>query len=115
MHSTSNGISTLELVDTSSDMLAVSQRLKPDCEHLVGDMRTLRVNREFDAVFVHVAVSYMTGDADLRQAVETAFVHCRPGGVTVFIPDETLETFEPSTDHGGHRRPWSPLLLGMVT
>ena len=31
----------------------------------------------------------------------TAFVHCRPGGIAVFVPDRTAETFEPGTDHGG--------------
>ena len=33
--------------------------------------------------------------------METAFIHCRPGGVALFVPDEMRETFEPSTDHGG--------------
>ena len=35
------------------------------------------------------------------RAIDTAFVHCRPGGVAVFVPDDTAETFEPETDHGG--------------
>jgi hypothetical protein len=52
-------------------------------------------------VFVHDAVEYMTGEADLRRAVETAFAHCRPGGVAVFVPDSTAETFEAGSDHGG--------------
>src|ERR1700746_2816884 len=30
----------LTLVDLSEDMLAVSRRLNPDCEHHQGDMRT---------------------------------------------------------------------------
>lgn len=92
---------TLTLVDLSEEMLAVSHRLNPECEHIQGDMRTLRLGREFDAVFVHDAVDYMTTEADLRRAIETAYAHCRPGGVAVFIPDSTVETFEPSTDHGG--------------
>lgn len=96
---------TMTLVDYSADMLTVSQQLNPECDHQLGDMRTLRLARDFDAVFVHDAVSYMTSEADLRQAVETAFVHCRPGGIAVFIPDETLETFEPSSDHGGTDAP----------
>ena len=37
---------------------------------------------------------------DLRRRW-TAFEHCRPGGVAVFVPDATAETFEESTDHGG--------------
>jgi hypothetical protein len=33
--------------------------------------------------------------------METAFVHCRPGGVAVLVPDSTSETFVAATDHGG--------------
>jgi hypothetical protein len=53
-------------------------------------------------VFVHDAVCYMTTPEDLRRAMETAFLHCRPGGVALFAPDATTENFEPSTEHGGH-------------
>ena len=53
-------------------------------------------------MFVHDAVDYMVTEADLRQAIETAFVHCRPGGVAVFVPDDTKESFVEGTDHGGH-------------
>src|SRR5436309_11961753 len=91
----------MTLVDLSDDMLAVSRRLNPECEHVQGDMRTVRLGRQFDAVFVHDAVDYMTDEADLGHAVETAFVHCRPGAVAVFMPDDTTEIFEASTDHGG--------------
>jgi len=91
----------MTLVDLSTQMLAVSRRLKPDCDHLQGDMRTVRLGRTFDAVFIHDAVDYMTSEADLRLAITTAFAHCRPGGVAVFVPDWTAEAFAPSTDHGG--------------
>jgi len=93
---------TLTLSDLSSDMLAMSRRLNPECEHIEGDMRSLRLDRDFDAVFVHDAVSYITTLGDLRAAVETAFVHLRPGGVGLFVPDDVRETFRPRTDHGGH-------------
>lgn len=92
----------LTLVDLSPGMLAVSQALNPECEHLQGDMRTVRLGRLFDAVFIHDAIEYMTTVEALRQALETAFVHCRPGGVALFVPDHVRETFEPSTSHGGH-------------
>ena len=95
----------LTLVDLSPDMLAASRTLNPECEHLEGDMRTLRLGREFDAVFIHDAICYMTSEFDLRRALETAFVHCRPGGVAVFVPDDIRETFEPETEHGGHDAP----------
>ncbi len=91
----------MTLVDLAEPMLEVSRRLNPECEHEQGDMRTVRLGRSFDAVFVHDAVDYMTTEDDLGLAVETAFVHCRPGGVVVFLPDDTTETFLPSSDHGG--------------
>jgi SAM-dependent methyltransferase len=90
------------LVEPSPGMLAVSQALNPDCEHVMGDMRTVRLQRQFDAVFVHDAVAYMTTEADLRSAIETAFVHCRPGGAALFAPDYLRETFRSSTDCGGY-------------
>ena len=92
----------MTLTDLSPGMLAVSRALNPECEHFKGDMRTVRLGRVFDAVFVHDAIMYMTSAEDLRRAMETAFVHCRPGGVALFAPDHVRETFAPGTDHGGH-------------
>jgi len=92
----------MTLVDLSPQMLEVSRGLNPECEHVQGDMRTVRLGREFDAVFVHDAVMYMTTEDDLRAAIETAFVHCRPGGAALFVPDCTRETFAPGTKQGGH-------------
>lgn len=95
----------MTLVDLSPEMLEVSRRLNPKCEHVCADMRSLRLNRVFDAVFIHDAIDYMVTQGDLRAAMETAFVHCRPGGVSVFIPDHTRETFEPGSDIGGSDAP----------
>ena len=91
----------LVLVDSSPGMLAVGRALNPMCEHVPGDMRSVRLDRQFDCVFVHDAVMYMTTEEDMRRAFETAFLHCRPGGVALFCPDWVRETFRPSTDHGG--------------
>lgn len=92
---------SMVLAEPSAGMRAVSAALNPDLEHVAGDMRTLRLGRTFDAVFVHDAVCYMTNEADLRRAMDTAFVHCRPGGAVLFAPDSIAELFEPCTDHGG--------------
>jgi SAM-dependent methyltransferase len=92
---------TATLSDLSPEMLALSREINPECEHVLGDMRTLRLGRQFDVVFVHDAVSYLTTEADLHAAIETAFLHCAPGGVALFMPDCTRETFEPGTDTGG--------------
>ena len=92
----------LTLSDISSDMLALSRAINPECEHVHGDMRTLRLHRKFDAVFVHDAIDYLTTPADLKAAMRTAFVHCRVGGAAIFCPDFYRETFKASTAHGGH-------------
>lgn len=92
----------MTLVDVSPGMLVVSHALNPECIHVEGDMRTVRLGRHFDAVFVHDAIGYMTTEEDLLRALRSAFVHCRPGGVAIIAPDFLAETFAPATDHGGH-------------
>jgi SAM-dependent methyltransferase len=92
----------MTLVDLSSQMLAVSRKLNPECEHRVGDMRTVSLGRTFDAVFIHDAISYMRSEGDLRAAMSNAYRHCRAGGVALFVPDCVRETFVAETKHGGH-------------
>src|SRR6185369_25590 len=81
------------LADLSEAMLSLSRQLNPECEHVAGDMRTLRLGRTFDAVLVHDAVAYMTSEADLQAAARTAFEHTRPGGAAIFAPDCLRDTF----------------------
>lgn len=91
----------MTLVDLSPGMLAQSRLLNPACPHHEGDMRTVRLEREFDGVLVHDAVDYMRTRDDLAAAVRTAAAHLRPGGLAVFVPDATAERYAPCTDHGG--------------
>ena len=92
----------LVLTDISPGMLQVSKTLNPECEHRLGDMRDVRLNQTFDAVFVHDAVCHIITQADLRMVMETAWVHCRPGGAVLFAPDHVSDTFHAYTDDGGH-------------
>ena len=43
---------TLTLIDISPDMLAVCAELNPECDQLRADMRTVRLDREFDGILV---------------------------------------------------------------
>ena len=92
----------MTLTDLSPDMLRVSEALNPECEHIQGDMRTVRLGRQFDAVFAHDAVCYLMTEEDVRSAIETAYVHCRAGGAALFCPDYVRENYRPTTHHGGH-------------
>src|SRR5262245_32297725 len=91
----------LTLVDISDGMLAVSRRLNPECQHVKADMRTVRLERAFDAVLVHDAIDYVTTEDDLAKVIGTAFVHCRPGGIAVFVPDYVKDEFRALRGSGG--------------
>ena len=91
----------LTLTDRSPGMLAVNRATNPECEHVLGDMRTLDLGRHFDLVLIHDAIMYATDPASVHAVLATAARHCRPGGATVICPDCVKETFEPDTDHGG--------------
>jgi SAM-dependent methyltransferase len=94
----------LVLVDLAPAMLKQSRLLNPECEHVHGDMREVRLPRRFDAVFVHDAVSHVLTEDDLGRVFATAWHHLRPGGAALFCPDHTRESFQPFTSHGGHDR-----------
>lgn len=91
----------LTLTDLSAPILAASQRANPECEHIVADMRDLRLGRVFDVVFIHDAIDYMTTLDDLRRALMTAALHCKPDGMVMVVPDDLRETFEESSNHEG--------------
>lgn len=93
---------TMTLADLSEGMLELSRKLNPECEHIQGDMKSLRLGRLFDSVFIHDAIMYMNTEADLRLALETASAHCKPQGVLLAMPDVIKETFVSLTTHGGH-------------
>ena len=80
----------------------MSRSLNPECRHVLGDMRDVRLGEEFDAVFVHDAVDYITTEDDLAATAVTAAEHVRPGGAALFVPDFVRERFEARTQHGGH-------------
>lgn len=92
----------LTLTDLSPQMLDLARASCPGAAFALGDMRTLRLGRTFDAVFVHDAISYMCTEGDLRAVFETARAHLRPGGAFLVAPDYVTETFEPCTEEGGN-------------
>ena len=96
---------TLTLSDLSPQMLANSRAANPECEHVVGDMRTLDLGSTFDLVFIHDAIMYATSEDSVRATLATAARHCRRGGGIVVVPDHVRETFEPETSHGGEDGP----------
>ncbi|MEZ6189839.1 MAG: class I SAM-dependent methyltransferase [Phycisphaerales bacterium] len=80
-------------VDLSESMLANCRTLIPQVELVVGDMRSVRLDKTFDVVFIHDAIDYMLSEDDLRRTLETVALHLKPGGLCVIAPTYTRETF----------------------
>jgi len=95
----------LTLTDRSAQMLDVSRAINPECEHIVGDMRSLDLQRTFDLVLIHDAIMYATDAASAQAAIATARRHCRRGGGLVIVPDCVRETFTAATTTGGEDAP----------
>ena len=93
------------LNDLSPEMLTVAQQRNPTAETVVGDLRSLRLDRTFDAVLIHDAVMYLSSEADLAAAIQTARAHLAVGGVLLMMPDFITETFYEGTDAGGSDAP----------
>jgi SAM-dependent methyltransferase len=92
---------SMTLTDLSAEMLAVSSRLNPDCEHVMGDMRTLDLGRSFEVVFAHDAIDYMATEAALDAVLATAHRHLVPDGLAMFVPDCVKERYQPGAECGG--------------
>lgn len=81
-------------VDLSASMLAVARELNPEVEYLLGDMRSIRLDRLFDGVFVADSIDYMLTEQDLSQVFETAYAHLKPGGIFCTYSESTPGHFE---------------------
>jgi len=104
---------TVTGVDLSGDMLGNARRLNPEVEYLEGDMRTLRLDRTFDAVAILDSIMYMRTEEELTMALRTAWEHLRPGGVLLTYAEMMKETFEEGrvSHHAGSEGPVSVVLF----
>jgi SAM-dependent methyltransferase len=73
-------------VDLSEKMIEIAknQNIK-NSEFIIGDVRNLNLNRQFDAVIslFHVA-SYQTTNEDFVNYMQTAYNHLKKGGIFIF-------------------------------
>jgi SAM-dependent methyltransferase len=89
------------LCDLAEEMLAICRTQNPQRECVQGDMRSLRLDRKFDAVLLHDAVMYLTSVDDLQASFHTAAAHLNSGGVFAVVPDVLKEGFEERAVSGG--------------
>jgi ubiquinone/menaquinone biosynthesis C-methylase UbiE len=79
-------------VDISRGMLKIARKRNPKIDYHRGDMRTVRLDRQFDAVIIPESIVYMTTPNYLTKAIRTARLHLRPGGVLLIVA-HTQEEF----------------------
>jgi len=72
-------------MDISDPMLEIARRSNPDVIYLHGDMRTVRLDKQFDAVAIPDSIGYMTSVEDLRKAMVTAHEHLKPDGLCLVV------------------------------
>ncbi len=72
-------------VERSAEMIAAAQNLHPNVNLVHADARSVRLEREYDAVLslFHV-VSYQTTNDDVASMFDTAATHLRRGGHFIF-------------------------------
>ena len=80
-------------VDISDKMLALARQLNPEVTYHLDDMRTVRLNRTFDAVLIADSIDYMLTVEDLQAAIMTAHAHLKPGGILYTYAEEIAELF----------------------
>jgi SAM-dependent methyltransferase len=71
-------------VDISRGMLDKARLRHSDVEYIEGDMRTVRLGREFDAVAIPDSIDYMGfryRNCGSLCVIETAVAHLKPGGI----------------------------------
>ena len=81
-------------VDISCDMLELAGTLNPEVTYHQGDMRTVRLRTQFDAVVILDSLGYMTSAEDLERAFATAYHHVTPGGVFLTLAEVSTDNFK---------------------
>ncbi|MCP4214242.1 MAG: class I SAM-dependent methyltransferase [bacterium] len=80
-------------VDISPGMLDIARKLNPEAVYHLGDMRTVQLNQTFDVVAIPDSIGYMTTAEDLKQVIDNAAKHLKPGGL-VIVTAHSREEFK---------------------
>jgi len=80
-------------VDLSSAMLKWAKKLNPEVDYHQGDMRTVKLNKKFDAVTAVDSVDYLITKNDLQKLFQNVFDHLNPDGIFMFILESTRDSF----------------------
>jgi SAM-dependent methyltransferase len=88
-------------VDISRGMLKIARKRNPKIDYHRGDMRTVRLGRQFGAVIIPESIGYMTALNDLKKAIRAARLHLRSGGVLLIVAHAQEEFRENNFAYSG--------------
>jgi SAM-dependent methyltransferase len=80
-------------VDSSPAMLGLARKLNPEVDYRQADMRELELDRRFQAVVSVDALDYLASEEELERTFRGAFRHLEPGGLFLFVVEQTRESF----------------------
>jgi len=87
-------------VDASPEMLRIARRRLPGVRFTIGDMRSLRLGREFDVVScLFSAIGHLPTEHDLLRCFRRLALHLKPGGVAIVEPWISPEMFRGGALH----------------
>lgn len=72
-------------VDLSPDMLKIAREINPEIEYHCSDMRSVKLEKLFDAVAIPDSIDHMVTVQDLKAVIQTAYQHLKPGGLCLIL------------------------------
>jgi len=83
---------TITGVDLSKGMLKIARDRHPEIEYIEGDMRTIKLDRQFDVIVIPDSIDYMVSEESLLQVITNSVFHLKTGGILLIVA-KTQETF----------------------
>ncbi|HXW66513.1 MAG TPA: class I SAM-dependent methyltransferase [Thermoplasmata archaeon] len=102
-------------IDRSPEMLRVARRRLPGVRLEVGDMRTFRLNAEFDVVScLFSAIGHLRSERELGATFANFQRHLKPGGIVIVEPWIDPADFRPGFVHAMARESPSASVVRMA-
>ncbi len=80
-------------VDLSEDMVKSAILKNPECEYLVGDMRTFNLNRKFDAIILPDSTAYLLTETEIYSIFKNAKNMLNKDGLLLVMVEYDPEYF----------------------
>ena len=81
-------------VDVTPSMVEYARRMNPDLEISVGDMRSVRLNRTFDAIYaLGGSINFAVSNEELEQTIRTYAAHAHEGTLLLLQPLNASDFF----------------------